>query len=87
MKKTLAVLILVMLLSNTPIYAGSRHTPLRYTNQERCLKHAGTIHHKSTIMNLNYETGAGLNYNTGAAFNYKVSTGFNYRPATNLRYR
>jgi len=73
-----------------PILASSKHTPLRYTDSPRRLKHAGTLSvssKKSDIMILNYRTGAGANYKTGALCDYSYPTGYNYKPATNLRYR
>ena len=91
MKPTAIILLVVLILFEVPaVYASSKHTPLRYTNQPRNLKHAGTLpvsSDKTSILNLNYTTGAGLNYPKGAVCNYNIQSGLNYRPATNLRYR
>ena len=92
MKKFLSLFLLfAILITISPSFASSKHhTPLRYTNRERNIKHAGTIrksYNKSNIMNLNYKTGAGATYKTGALCNYNTSSGLNYNTGTNLIYR
>lgn len=74
-----------------PVSASSKHTPHRYKDHPRNIKHAGTIpvsQTKTSMMHLNYNTGAAFNYKTGGFGNYNNRSGFKYSDtATNLRYR
>lgn len=92
LKKIIIVAIILIMTGSFTAYASSSdRTPLRYREQPRNLKHAGAVIHrnnsKTSMINLNYNTGKGFNYNTGAFSNYTTRSGLNYNTGTHLRYR
>ena len=90
-KFLITVIIFIMTSSYSANASSSDSTPLRYRDQPRNLKHAGAVMHKNrdktSMMNLNYNTGKGFNYNTGNLCNYSTRSGLNYNTGASFRYR